>query len=40
MLLPYGDRAIVDIRKLRDYCLNPDIPGEVARPAFLGLHWE
>jgi hypothetical protein len=26
MLLPYGDRAIVDIRKLRDYCLNPDSP--------------
>jgi Domain of unknown function (DUF6883) len=26
MLLPYGDRAIVDIRKLRDYCLNPDNP--------------
>jgi hypothetical protein len=26
MLLPYGHRAIVDIRKLRDYCLNPDNP--------------
>ena len=26
MLLPNGDRAIVDIRKLRDYCLNPDNP--------------
>jgi hypothetical protein len=26
MLLPHGDRAIVDIRKLRDYCLNPDNP--------------
>ena len=24
MLLPHGERAIVDIRKLRDYCLNPD----------------
>ena len=24
MLLPNGDRAIVDIRKLRDYCLNAD----------------
>ena len=23
-LLPYADRAVVDIRKLRDYCLNPD----------------
>ena len=23
MRLPNGDRAIVDIRKLRDYCLNP-----------------
>ena len=26
MLLPNGRRAIVDIRKLRDYCLNPDSP--------------
>ena len=26
MLLPNGDRAIVDIRKLRNYCLNPDNP--------------
>ncbi|HEU4341969.1 MAG TPA: hypothetical protein VFU31_10395 [Candidatus Binatia bacterium] len=26
MLLPNGKRAIVDIRKLRDYCLNPDHP--------------
>jgi hypothetical protein len=26
MLLPNGDRAVVDIRKLRDYCLNPDNP--------------
>jgi hypothetical protein len=26
MLLPNGARAIVDIRKLRDYCLNPDSP--------------
>jgi uncharacterized protein DUF6883 len=24
MLLPNGEHAIVDIRKLRDYCLNPD----------------
>ena len=24
MLLPNGGRAIVDPRKLRDYCLNPD----------------
>lgn len=24
MLLPYGERAIVDLRKLRDYCLNPE----------------
>lgn len=24
MLLPNGERATVDIRKLRDYCLNPD----------------
>jgi len=23
MLLPNGEHAIVDIRKLRDYCLNP-----------------
>ena len=26
MFLPNGIRAIVDIRKLRDYCLNPDNP--------------
>lgn len=26
MLLPNGEHAIVDIRKLRDYCLNPDNP--------------
>jgi hypothetical protein len=26
MQLPNGNRAIVDIRKLRDYCLNPDNP--------------
>lgn len=26
MRLPNGDRAIVDLRKLRDYCLNPDSP--------------
>jgi len=24
MLLPNGEHAIVDLRKLRDYCLNPD----------------
>lgn len=24
MLLPNGEYAIVDLRKLRDYCLNPD----------------
>lgn len=26
MLLPNGGNAIVDVRKLRDYCLNPDNP--------------
>jgi hypothetical protein len=26
MLLPNAKHAIVDIRKLRDYCLNPDNP--------------
>ncbi|MCI0638013.1 MAG: hypothetical protein L0Y72_15325 [Gemmataceae bacterium] len=26
MKLPNGDRAVVDIAKLRDYCLNPDHP--------------
>ena len=26
MLLPNGKLAIVDVRKLRDYCLNPDNP--------------
>ncbi len=24
MLIPNGDNAVVDIRKLRDYCLNPE----------------
>jgi hypothetical protein len=23
MIIPHADRAVVDIRKLRDYCLNP-----------------
>jgi hypothetical protein len=26
MKLPNGDRAVVDIAKLRDYCLSPDHP--------------
>jgi len=26
MILPNSESAIVDIRKLRDYCLNPDHP--------------
>jgi hypothetical protein len=26
MILPNAKRAVVDIRKLRDYCLNPDNP--------------
>ena len=26
MGLPEGERAFVDLRKLRDYCLNPDSP--------------
>jgi hypothetical protein len=26
MTLPNADRAVVDIAKLRDYCLNPDHP--------------
>lgn len=26
MLLPYAENAVIDIRKLRDYCLNPDHP--------------
>lgn len=26
MRLPNGDRAIVDVDKLADYCLNPDHP--------------
>jgi hypothetical protein len=24
--LPGGDRAIIDVRKIRDYCLNPSHP--------------
>lgn len=23
MIIPNADRAVIDIRKLRDYCLNP-----------------
>lgn len=23
-LIPYAENAVVDVRKLRDYCLNPD----------------
>ncbi len=26
MLLPNSENAVVDLRKLRDYCLNPDSP--------------
>ncbi len=26
MKLPNGDRAVVDMQKLRDYCLNPQHP--------------
>jgi hypothetical protein len=26
MKLPNGERAVVDLAKLRDYCLNPDHP--------------
>ena len=26
MRLPHADRAVVDIEKLRDYCLNPEHP--------------
>ena len=26
MKLPNGDRAILDVRKLTEYCLNPDHP--------------
>ena len=28
MRLPHGEDAIVDIRKLTDYCLNPQHPRE------------
>jgi hypothetical protein len=42
--LPNGDRAILDIRKLEDYCLSPSHPrgrhkARVFRQA-LGLHQE
>jgi hypothetical protein len=37
MLLPNGKHAIVDIRKLRDYCLNPDNPrGSAKARVFAG----
>jgi hypothetical protein len=36
MFLPNGKLAIVDIRKLRDYCLNPDNPrGSAKAKVFL-----
>ena len=37
MLLPNANRAIVDIRKLRDYCLNTDNPrGSAKARVFAG----
>jgi hypothetical protein len=41
--LPHGDQAILDIRKIEDYCLNPSHPrgrhkARVFREA-LGLQW-
>ena len=30
MKLPNGERAVVDIVKLSDYCLNPDHPHAAA----------
>jgi hypothetical protein len=35
MKLPNGERAIVDIRKLREYCLNASIREAVTRHACL-----
>ncbi len=26
MLIPYAENAVIDIRKLPDYCLNPEHP--------------
>jgi len=41
MKLPSAERAVVDIRKLRDYCLNPASPSGQAKArvfdAVLGL---
>lgn len=35
MRLPNGNRAIVDVRKLSDYCLNPNSPrGRHKAPVF------
>jgi hypothetical protein len=32
--LPYADLAVLDIRKIADYCLNPRILVAVTRPGF------
>ena len=38
MKLPNPDRAIVDIRKVRDYCLNPASPrGQTKARAFASV---
>ncbi len=39
MRMPGADKAVVDIAKLRDYCLNPLHPRGRLRPAFLPHGW-
>ena len=39
MIIPNAERAVVDIRKLRDYCLNPLHDDENTKPDCLP-RWE
>jgi len=39
MKLPNGDRAIVDIQKLSDYCLNPHHPRGSQQSSRVCIRW-
>ena len=39
MNLPNGDRAIIPIEKLLDYCLNPEHSKGKHKARVLNLHW-
>ena len=40
MPIPHADREVVDIRKLRDYCLIPPTIGVNIKPACSLLRWD